>query len=147
MAESLGDLLAVQCELAWGPSPFDVVVPIPMPWLRKTWRGIDHSAMLARRVARAFRVPVAPLLVHAGGRTQVGRSRTERLRRRCPFRIHEPTARRLERGGRLMVIDDVRSTGSTLRHAVSLLKERIEGVEVRVAVAAIAEREVGVWPS
>lgn len=139
MAETLGDALARQCREVWGPDPFDAVVPIPMPFLRRMWRGIDHSALLASRVARAFRMPVVRALVHQGGRTQVGRSRTERLRRRSPFRLEESLVRRCERLERLVLVDDVRSTGSTVRQAASLLRERLPNVEIRVAVAAIAE--------
>lgn len=142
MGEMLGDELAGQCREVWGPAPFEAVVPIPMPWLRRIWRGIDHSALLASRVARAFRVPVVRALVHQGGRTQVGRSRTERLRRRSPFRIDERLVPECERFGRLVLVDDVRSTGSTVRQAAGLLQTRFPGTEIKVAVAAIAELDV-----
>lgn len=142
MAELLGDRLGEQCLAAWGPSSIDAVVPVPMPALRRVWRGIDHSSTLAARVARAFQVPLVRLLVHGGDRTQVGRSRTERLRRRSPFRLH-PAAESRARGlARLALVDDVRSTGSTVRQASRLLKECLPGIEIRVAVAAIAELEV-----
>lgn len=142
MAERLGDELGAQCLAVWGPSSIDGVVPVPMPLLRRLWRGIDHSAALASRVARALSVPVVRLLVHAGDRTQVGRSRTERLRRRSPFRLH-PWALARGRGlRRVALIDDVRSTGSTVRQACRLLAEQFEGLEIRVAVVAIAEREI-----
>lgn len=142
MAERLGDRLGEQCLAVWGPSSIDGVVPVPMPPLRRLWRGIDHSAALASRVARTFRVPLVRLLVHGGDRTQVGRSRTERLRRRSPFRLHP---RAMSRGSdlrRIVLVDDVRSTGSTVRQACRLLAERFEGLEIRVAVVAIAEREI-----
>lgn len=139
MAETLGDLLAAQCRAVWGPEPFDAVVPIPMPFLRRAWRGIDHSGMLAARMAAAFRVPVERPLVHGGGRTQVGRSRTERLRRRSPFRLDERAVRRCESLGRVVLVDDVRSTGSTIRQAARLLGERCPRLGIRAAVAAIAE--------
>jgi adenine/guanine phosphoribosyltransferase-like PRPP-binding protein len=42
----------------------------------------------------------------------------------------------------LALVDDVRSTGSTVRQASRLLKECLPGIEIRVAVVAIAEREV-----
>ena len=142
MAETLGDLLARQCGAVWGPTPFDAVVPIPMPPLRRVWRGIDHAGMLADRVARAFRVPVIRPVLHGGGRTQVGRSRTERLRRRSPFRINEAAVGRCAGVRRLVLVDDVRSTGSTVRQAANLLRACLPEIEVRVAVAAIAELEV-----
>ena len=142
MAEVLGDLLAVQCRAVWGTTPVDAVVPIPMPFLRRTWRGIDHAAMLAGRVAKTFRVPVVRLLAHQGGRTQVGRSRTERLRRKSPFRIDGAAVRRWEGIGRLALIDDVRSTGSTLRQAANLIRVHWPSVEIRVAVAAVSEHDI-----
>jgi predicted amidophosphoribosyltransferase len=147
MAETLGDLLAEQCRIVWGPVPFDAAVPIPMPSLRRTWRGIDHAAMLASRVAKAFRIPVVRPILHSGGRTQVGRSRTERLRRRSPFRINAVEAGRCERFRRVVLVDDVRSTGSTVRQAANLLRDHLPGVEVRVAVIAIAESEARITGS
>lgn len=138
MAERLGDLLAAQCLVAWGPRPIDAVVPVPMPTVRRIWRGIDHSSALAARVAKAFRVPLVHALVHAGGRTQVGRSRTERLRRRSPFRLH-PRVERPSRWPNMVLVDDVLSTGSTIRQAANLLRELDDSVRVRVAVAAVAE--------
>lgn len=150
MAEALGDRLAAQCITEWGPSDLDAVVPVPMPALRRIWRGIDHSAALACRVSRGLRIPMVRLLVHEGGRTQVGRSRTERLRRRSPFRIHPDATTRARDLRRLVLVDDVRSTGSTLRQACRVLQEHLPGVEVRVAVVAIAELEVrdgGSWGS
>jgi predicted amidophosphoribosyltransferase len=143
MAEVLGDLLANQCRAVWGPAAFDAVVPVPMPPLRRIWRGIDHSRMLADRVALGFRVPVTELLGHEGGRTQVGRSRTERLRRRSPFRIDPAAARRCAGIGRLLVVDDVRSTGSTIRQAANLIRFHLPDAEIRAAVVAVAERESG----
>lgn len=142
MAEDLGDRLAAQCLATWGPSAFDAVVPVPMPSLRRIWRGIDHSAALAARVSKAFGVPMTRLLVHVGGRTQVGRSRTERLRRRSPFRIHPSVIVRARGLQRLVLVDDVRSTGSTLQQAARVLQASLPGVEIRVAVAAIAELEL-----
>ncbi len=105
MAAPLARLLA-----AWGP-PADAVLGVPLPWLRERARGYDQAHLLAREVARAVGLP---LLRGAVGRrwtpAQAGLSGEERRRN-----VHDAfQPRRSLTGLRLVLVDDVATTGATL---------------------------------
>jgi predicted amidophosphoribosyltransferase len=90
--------------------PVDVVTWLPTTASRRRTRGFDQARLLAREVARAVGVPVAPLLQRRPGPAQTGRSAADR--RRGP----ELVARSLGRG-RILVVDDVVTTGASMTAA------------------------------
>ncbi|MBW1759954.1 MAG: ComF family protein [Deltaproteobacteria bacterium] len=98
----------------------DVVVPVPLHWRRRRARGYDQAALLARPVAKSLGVPV--LL------------RGLRRVRNTPRQVDLPHAERqkniagafvpyrLGGAGRVLLVDDVRTTGATLRAASEALR-------------------------
>lgn len=113
---------------------FDVVTWAPTSSSHRRRRGYDQAEMIARGVARQLDVPVTSLLRRRGSTAQTGRSRRDRLVGPV-FRAH-----RAARQQRILVIDDVTTTGATLRAARRAL--RAEGAELAVcwAVAATPAR-------
>lgn len=97
---------------------FDVVTWAPTSSRRRRRRGYDQSELLARAVARRLGLPCRRLLFRDRSPHQTGRSRRERLEHAPVF-----AARPLRRPSRVLIIDDVVTTGSTLRaagHALEL---------------------------
>jgi predicted amidophosphoribosyltransferase len=95
----------------------DVVTWAPTSPARRRERGFDQGELVARHVARQLGVPCRRLLTRSSTTApQTGRSRVERL--------HGPefAARPGLAGQRVLVVDDVVTTGATLRAAASALR-------------------------
>ncbi|HEY3328604.1 MAG TPA: ComF family protein [Capsulimonadaceae bacterium] len=124
LAAPLGKLLAAQCEefrYSLGNLEFDIVTAVPMHPLRKRRRGFNQSERLARVVAAEFLAPYDPsLLVRAHfTRPQVGLKHDARITNmRHAFSIGKVDVV----GKTILVIDDVSTTGATLRGCASVLK-------------------------
>lgn len=109
----------------------DVVTWAPTTPARRRRRGYDQAELLARRVARHLRRPCRRLLRRRSGGAQTGRSRAERWHGPdlAPGWWHDP------RGQRVLVVDDVVTTGATVTAAARVLRQR--GAS-RVIVLALA---------
>jgi ComF family protein len=98
----------------------DAVVPVPLHWRRRRSRGYDQAALLAKPVARSLRVP---LLLRGLCRVRNTPSQVDLPHPERQRNIAGAFAPRRLRGlGRLLLIDDVRTTGATLRAASAALK-------------------------
>ncbi len=111
LAEPLGELLAGY--VLEHPLPADVVVPVPLHPARLADRGYNQSALLARELGRRVGLPVVEesLLRVRHTRQQVGLSAEERRENVAgAFACGDD---RLA-GRRVLLIDDVYTTGATL---------------------------------
>jgi len=115
MAHPLAALLA-ECVTASSMPVFDVVTWAPTSGAHRRRRGYDQAELIARIVARRLGLPARRVLRRRGSTSQTGRSRRDRLAGPV-FRAH-----RSVRGARVLVIDDVTTTGATLRAARRALR-------------------------
>ena len=98
----------------WGEDA--VLVPVPLNRWRQLGRRYNQSTELARALGRLTGMPVEPGLVtrHRPTRQQVGLSREARHRNVAgAFRPHPDLTAKL-RGRRIVLVDDVITTGSTI---------------------------------
>jgi competence protein ComFC len=125
------DLLAGLCdELRPQMSAVDVITWAPTSARRRHQRGFDQAEQLARAVGRRWRLPVRSVLVRDDSPSQTGRSRRERLA--GPGFRSRPIGRR----SRVLVFDDVVTTGTTLRSAADALRRAGAATVACVAWAA-----------
>lgn len=118
LANELGDLVArlVAADLAAGIL-LDAIVPVPLHRARVRQRGYDQALLLATRVAGSCGLPLIPALRRIRWeRPQVDLDRTARLES-----VHGAfvgIAASLA-GLRVALVDDVTTTGATLRAAAA----------------------------
>ena len=116
---------------------FDLVVPLPLHPARLRARGFNQSLEIARPLGRALGIPVAPdgLIRTRATPPQAELPLKERARNvRGAFEYRGELA-----GQRVLLVDDVMTTGSTLREAARILALHGAG-PITVAVAARALR-------
>ena len=129
-----GDLVAergIEKLLADTPCPWpemDALCPLPAHWYRRWWRGFDQSQRLTNRLATLWKIPSLPALQRRQSTPmQQGLSRSQRQRNlRGAFACTRPVS-----GLRLILVDDVMTTGSSARAASDCLL-RQGAAEVRV---------------
>ncbi len=109
-----------------GLKEFELVVPVPLFGLRKRWRGFNQAEMLARELGKRLGVEVnSKILIRKKfGLLQAQiKERKKRLANlRQGFEINPEMKRTEVRGKRILLVDDIVTTGTTLRRAALPLK-------------------------
>ena len=114
---------------------FDIIVPMPLHWRKRWERGYNQSELLAKEVARRWGLPVKKIV--------------RRIKATAPQAGLTNSKRRLNvqgafaasgnvKGLRILLIDDVLTTGTTASACAKVLKRA--GAS-HVAVAAVARTD------
>jgi len=117
LAAPLAARLATKVALADWASEVEVVTAVPSHPFHRLRRGFSAAELLATAVAGECRLPALALLARRGLARQAGRSRAQRLD--LPERSFR--ARADLGGARVLIVDDVTTTGATLRRAAHAL--------------------------
>jgi ComF family protein len=135
LAALLAPLLASTFLETWSPQEMDVVVPVPLHARRRRERGYNQAALLGRALARALglRFSADALIRVRGTVPQVGLSDSERVHNvERAFRCARPEE---VNGKRILLVDDVMTTGSTIASASEAV---LLGGALRVSVITVA---------
>lgn len=138
LADRLGCFWAAQCSERLRKLACDLVVPVPLHWLRRWQRGYNQAETLAMALARHLALPCHAWVLWRQKATlfQYQQTRTERRKQmRGAFVARLP--RRWQKS-RILLVDDVLTTGSTCSEAARALKAA-GAREVFVAVLARAD--------
>jgi predicted amidophosphoribosyltransferase len=124
LARQVGDALAdwLQALPDFSPLHFDAVIPIPQHWFRRITHRHNQAEVLAERIAKAIDQPLRPTWLQRARWTQKQGLKTMSERRvnlagafRCPDR-------KALQGRRLLLVDDVMTSGATLEEAAQTLR-------------------------
>jgi ComF family protein len=112
---------------------FDAVVGVPMTRRRERERGYNQSALLARALAGKLGLPFAPRFLVR----EKDRERQSKLARRARAEnVRGAFAARDAGGKALLVVDDICTTGETLRACAEALRK---GGASRVCAVTVAK--------
>lgn len=122
VGRSLGRMMGEVSYPGFSIADYSLVMPVPLHVKRLRERGFNQSLILAREIARRFSLPLDFMSLRRNIHTdpQVGLGRREREKNvRGAFDIRPGTD--IE-GVNILLVDDVYTTGSTLRECARILK-------------------------
>jgi ComF family protein len=119
---------------------FDVIVPTPLHWRKRLQRGFNQADLLAREIGRRTHTPVRNALrrVH---NTAPQAGLTSAKRRENVSGAFQMKRRRALNGQRVLLIDDVMTTGATAASCARALK-RGGAQQVTLLTLARADRRL-----
>lgn len=131
-AEPMGALVA-QCAARWFSGEFDTVTWVPVSRKRLRQRGYDQAELLARAACRHWEtVPVRLLNKTQDNPAQSGLQEAA-ARRANVLGVYEPAGEIA--GKRVLLVDDICTTGATLSECARVLKDAGAASVVCAAVA------------
>jgi ComF family protein len=139
LAEPLGRFLLQSLPM---DQMFDLVIAMPMHWRKRWERGFNQAELLAAPVAKRYGVKLASNLRRRRyTKPQAGLSEAQRREnlRNC-FCVSRPGELT---GKRVLLIDDVFTTGATLRAAAAALKEAGASYVCALTLARVDRRMFG----
>src|SRR6202163_3626617 len=122
----------------------DLMVPVPLHWRRQWARRFNQSALLAAVIAKASGLRVSHALKRVKSTAQqVGLARSERAQNvQGAFGVR-PDARIEVAGRRLVLVDDVLTSGATIEACTrALTRAGASGVDVLVFARVVAPARV-----
>jgi len=116
-APALAELLCRECDGL--PDDIDAVLPVPLHWRRRWFRGFNQADEIGVPVAKHLGIPLIRSVRRIRATPfQSGLSARQRSKNlRAAFSVHEPL-----RFQHVLIVDDVITTGTTMRQIALVLK-------------------------
>ena len=140
-AGPLGELLA-QCAAEHFSGEFDTVTWVPVSPRRLRQRGYDQARLLAESACRLWDTTPVPLLCKTVHNPAQSGLRESAARRANVLGVYAPASPEQTAGKRILLVDDICTTGATLMECARVLREA--GAEdVICAAVALTPLEKG----
>lgn len=140
LSVAMGQLLALRRGAQFAEFRPSMIVPIPMHWRRRLWRGVNSPEILAQSLSHRLRVPaIRGALVRCRHtvpqRDLLPRERFQNVR--DAFLLRHPDSVRWK-DSHVLLVDDILTTGATCSEAARAFK-KAGAAAVAVAVVAKAQ--------
>lgn len=121
-SKQLGYLIATHCLCDW--KQFDCVIPIPLHWQRYAQRGFNQAEEIAKVISAAHGIPVSCGVKRAKATEYQASLEYEGRQKNVAdvFKLAH-SARADYRDKHLLIVDDVMTTGATLKALARVLAE------------------------
>ncbi len=123
IGEKMATLMAAHIYDSFSISDYSVIIPVPLHPIKLRKRGFNQSLVLARQISKIFSIPVDFLSLKKTTNTkpQVGLTKYNRkINVRNSFAINDTNT---IKGKKVLLIDDVYTTGSTIRECSRTLRK------------------------
>ena len=138
---AMGRWLVARLETDLRALSIDTIVPVPMYWLRRLWRGTNNPDLLAESLSNQLGVPFDPrclVRVRSTEQQSLLPASERPANVRGAFRLR---GSRDIVGKTLLVVDDILTTGATCHEAAKVLKQAgAKAVHVCVVARAKSAR-------
>jgi len=104
---------------------FDFLVPVPLHFYRENWRGFNQAEEIAKVVGKKMRITTLNTLkrVKRTKQQSVLKTREERMQNvKGVFKVEEKW-KNMMKGKKVLLIDDVFTSGADMRECTKVLKE------------------------
>lgn len=122
LAEPFGEILA-RCAAEQFSGEFDTVTWVPVSEKRLKKRGYDQSRLLAEAMCRHWDTKPVSLLKKAQDNPAQSTLQGESARRANVLGVYDPVNPEAISGKRILLLDDIHTTGATLSECVRVLRD------------------------
>jgi ComF family protein len=133
--QSLARLLAQRCEPQLRALQVDRIIPIPQHWRQRLWRHFNPAWLVAEQLAGVLKVPCDIHILRKSRRTRPQKRVSVTQRFENQKRSYSIRDAAVIRGERILIVDDVLTTGATCSEVAAVLLQA-GAIECHVAVIA-----------
>lgn len=135
VAERLSEIMAKEICKSDFFDGIDIIIPVPIHWHRRMQRGYNQCDYIAKGISRATNIPIEPKAIKRIINNQSQTNMNSITRRQNVEGIFKLTNPDKIKGKHVLIVDDVITTGSTIK---ALGEELVKAGEVTISVISMA---------